>query len=98
MAHNFRNPVSVRARIWLTPTGSKPMVASEGHNVIHADRCFRRAVRAVYNWMFGCRHRWSLPITVRSRTYVVCLDCGAEAGYNWQTMRIVRGKRNETSG
>ncbi len=50
--------------------------------------------------MFGCRHaRYSFPITVRAGsrrspaartgTYVVCLDCGREFGYDWQEMKIL---------
>jgi hypothetical protein len=50
--------------------------------------------------MFGCRHaRYSFPITVRAGsrrtpaprtgTYVVCLDCGREFGYDWQEMKIM---------
>ena len=56
---------------------------------------FARVVDA----LFGCwHHRYSFPITIkkgpRSRaafatgTYVVCLDCGQEFGYNWSEMRI----------
>jgi hypothetical protein len=51
--------------------------------------------------MFGCRHsRYSFPMTIRAGslrattatrtgTYVVCLDCGREFGYNWQDMKVV---------
>ena len=54
--------------------------------------------------MFGCRHaRYSFPITVRagarrtataqrSGTYVACLDCGRELGYDWQEMKIVKSQ------
>ena len=50
--------------------------------------------------VFGCRHsRYSFPITIRANsrrtttaartgTYVVCLDCGREFGYDWQQMRV----------
>jgi hypothetical protein len=57
----------------------------------------------VLNRFFGCWHvHYSFPITIkrgtRSRasfttgTYVVCLDCGKELPYDWQQMKIVRGK------
>ena len=45
--------------------------------------------------LFGCSHRaTSFPLTPsrktagRHDTYVVCLDCGKEFGYDWNTMRI----------
>ena len=55
--------------------------------------------------LFGCQHvRSSFPITVRTRgqagaaplparTYIVCLDCGAELPYDWNKMKIVTGER-----
>ena len=51
--------------------------------------------------LFGCSHqRTTFPITrgrklvgahiaaARNRTYVVCLDCGQEFDYDWQSMRV----------
>jgi len=58
--------------------------------------------------VFGCRHsRYSFPMTIRAGsrrattaartgTYVVCLDCGREFGYDWQDMKIV-GSRTDGS-
>ncbi|MBA3915454.1 MAG: hypothetical protein H0X25_16695 [Acidobacteriales bacterium] len=55
--------------------------------------------------LFGCSHeRFSFPMTVRSParrvqaaattgTYVVCLDCGKEFGYDWKTMKMVKADR-----
>ena len=53
------------------------------------------------NMFLGCSHRrTTFPITParkagfspapgqRHGTYVVCLDCGKEFGYNWTEMRI----------
>jgi hypothetical protein len=53
------------------------------------------------NALMGCSHRrTTFPITParkagfvasagqRHSTYVVCLDCGKEFGYNWAEMRI----------
>jgi hypothetical protein len=53
------------------------------------------------NIFLGCSHRnTTFPITPtrkaglapgigpRHPTYVVCLDCGKEFGYNWSDMRI----------
>ena len=53
------------------------------------------------NTLLGCSHRRttfpitptrkagrSLPPGQRHSTYVVCLDCGKEFGYNWEEMRI----------
>ncbi len=51
--------------------------------------------------VFGCWHlHYGFPITPRHRfqrtkaalltgTYVVCLDCGTELPYDWNTMKIV---------
>jgi hypothetical protein len=53
--------------------------------------------------LFGCQHKkLSFPITVRGAhtransslrtgTYVVCLDCGHEFPYDWNEMKIVEG-------
>ena len=45
--------------------------------------------------LFGCSHRsTTFPLTPRrdngrfNGPYVVCLDCGREFGYDWNTMRI----------
>ena len=63
----------------------------------------------VFNALFGCWHqRYSFPITVKSGvrrnkaaaltgTYVVCLDCGKEFGYDWQEMRVVSGTQSRAS-
>lgn len=45
------------------------------------------------NWLlsllFPCAHdRTTFPLTLKRRTYVVCLDCGSEFEYNWREMRI----------
>jgi hypothetical protein len=51
--------------------------------------------------LFGCWHkRLSFPISskpgerraaaaCKTGTYVVCLECGKEFAYDWQTMRLV---------
>lgn len=53
---------------------------------------------SLLNTLFGCSHRrTTFPITPARRagfggsnkgTYIVCLDCGKEFGYNWQQMKI----------
>ena len=55
--------------------------------------------------LFGCWHkRMSFPITSRrgqrkpeaateTGTYVVCLDCGKDFAYDWQTMRIQQPRK-----
>ncbi len=54
-------------------------------------------LRALLDALFGCRHkRVSLPITMpqqRRRTYVVCLECGAELPYDWNAMKLVRKEK-----
>ena len=63
----------------------------------------------VLDAMFGCWHsRYSFPMTVRAssrrsgtaartRTYVVCLDCGKEFSYDWREMRVVEPRRKESA-
>ncbi len=48
-------------------------------------------------WLRCSHGRITRPITplpqagaARSRTYVVCLDCGAELPYDWKNMRLDR--------
>ena len=53
---------------------------------------------SLLNSLFGCSHRrTTFPITPARRsgfanankgTYVVCLDCGKEFGYNWKDMKV----------
>ncbi len=59
-------------------------------------------MNTLLNALLGCSHRrTTFPITparkagfspapggVRHSTYVVCLDCGKEFGYDWAEMRI----------
>ena len=56
--------------------------------------------------LFGCLHKHcSFPITVKPgqphlnqaanpSTYVVCLDCGKEFGYDWKRMKVVATVKN----
>jgi hypothetical protein len=57
--------------------------------------------------LFGCRHKHStFPITVKpgqphcchkattAGTYIVCLDCGKEFGYDWKRMKVVATVKN----
>jgi len=58
-------------------------------------------IASLVDVLFGCWHKnYSFPITVRggqrrssaaqaTGTYVVCLDCGQEFGYDWQSMKVV---------
>ncbi len=56
-------------------------------------------MQSLLNVIFGCAHRrTTFPITPGRRgaasvsgrhgTYVVCLDCGKEFGYDWAEMRL----------
>jgi hypothetical protein len=62
---------------------------------------FAAMLNNLLNILLGCSHsRTTFPITPsrkagfslapgqRHSTYVVCLDCGKEFGYNWAEMRI----------
>jgi len=58
----------------------------------------------LFGFLFGCHHKnFSFPITKRrgqrlspaaslTGTYVVCLDCGKEFPYDWQEMKVIRGR------
>ena len=52
--------------------------------------------------LFGCPHEHcTFPITIKpcrpycshqtttAGTYIVCLDCGKEFGYDWQKMKVI---------
>ncbi|HTQ53938.1 MAG TPA: hypothetical protein VMI94_05715 [Bryobacteraceae bacterium] len=62
-------------------------------------------IRALLNLaLHGCAHRrTTFPQTSGkrlNRTYVVCLDCGTEFGYDWRTMRrgaAVRTRHGQTA-
>lgn len=56
-------------------------------------------MRRILAWLMGCgHHRTTFPLTPPKRsmtvttkvrgTYIVCLDCGREFGYNWADMRV----------
>jgi hypothetical protein len=59
-------------------------------------------LHSIFNSLFGCSHqRTTFPITpsrknvgftapgiARTGTYVVCLSCGKEFAYDWDSMRI----------
>ena len=59
--------------------------------------------------LFGCWHRnYTFPRTVRrggersaaaslTGTYVVCLDCGKELPYDWNTMKVVTAPEERAS-
>jgi hypothetical protein len=59
---------------------------------------------SLFDLVFGCSHqRCSFPITVKGKlrrsvaasvtgTYVVCLDCGKEFPYDWNEMKMVPSK------
>jgi hypothetical protein len=64
----------------------------------------------LFDMVFGCSHkRCSFPITVRGKqhrspaasltgTYVVCLDCGQEFGYDWDEMKLLDPGNTDHSG
>jgi hypothetical protein len=56
-------------------------------------------INSLLSMIVGCAHkRTTFPLTpslrsklsegARSRTYIVCLNCGKEFEYNWKEMRI----------
>ncbi|HKW76349.1 MAG TPA: hypothetical protein VJN64_12550 [Terriglobales bacterium] len=61
----------------------------------------------IFDALFGCWHRRvSFPQTSRQArrrsdsarptgTYIVCLDCGKEFPYDWNSMRVVSNSRRK---
>ena len=56
----------------------------------------------MFDAVFGCRHsQYSFPMTMKrgawrsaaagatTSTYVVCMECGRELPYDWQSMKVV---------
>ncbi len=42
---------------------------------------------------FGCHHNpLSRVLTIKKRTYQVCLECGQEFGYSWELMYSTRSR------
>lgn len=61
----------------------------------------------IFDALFGCWHkRTTFPLTSRrgerrsgasqKGTYVACLDCGKEFAYDWQKMRVMPSRKQET--
>jgi hypothetical protein len=67
-------------------------------NLTNAEKEVSAMMTSLFNSLFGCSHRrTTFPITPARRagypgsskgTYVVCLDCGKEFGYNWKEMKV----------
>jgi hypothetical protein len=58
----------------------------------------------MFDAVFGCRHsQYTFPMTIKhvarrnsaavaaTGTYVVCMECGKELPYDWQSMKVVSG-------
>jgi hypothetical protein len=64
-------------------------------------------ITKLFDAFFGCWHNhYSFPITVRrgtrrsaaaslTGTYVVCLDCGKEAPYDWNEMKVINSRSEQ---
>jgi hypothetical protein len=45
----------------------------------------------LWTFFFGCPHaHTTFPMTRERRTYVACLNCGAEIVYDWREMRCAK--------
>ena len=45
----------------------------------------------IFQFAFGCHHnKLSSIVTIKKRTYQVCVECGQEFPYSWELMRSVR--------
>ena len=46
-----------------------------------------RLLHWILRFAFGCHHsQRSRVLTIKKRTYQVCLECGEEFGYSWALM------------
>lgn len=44
----------------------------------------------IFQLVFGCHHsHLSRVLTIKKRTYQVCLECGQESGYSWTLMHPI---------
>jgi hypothetical protein len=44
----------------------------------------------IFQFAFGCHHnKLGSIVTIKRRTYQVCLQCGQEFPYSWELMRSV---------
>jgi hypothetical protein len=44
----------------------------------------------IFQFACGCHHnKLSSVVTIKRRTYQVCLECGQEFPYSWELMRSV---------
>jgi hypothetical protein len=51
----------------------------------------------IFQFAFGCHHnKLSSIVTIKRRTYQVCLQCGQEFPYSWELMRSVGPNAAET--
>ena len=51
---------------------------------IHLNHSFPRTLKPVRN---------SQGVPSKPRTYVVCLDCGKDVPYDWDTMTVIREEK-----
>jgi hypothetical protein len=51
----------------------------------------KSSLLSMFEFLFGCRHQHlSRVFTIRLRTYQVCIECGQEFEYPWESMRCKR--------
>jgi hypothetical protein len=48
-----------------------------------------RLLHWIIDFAFGCHHRLSSVVTIKNRTYQICIECGQEFPYSWELMRPV---------
>ncbi len=47
----------------------------------------------LFQLLFGCHHNHlSRVFTIKNRMYQVCVECGREIDYSWESMRSVQPK------
>ena len=48
-----------------------------------------RLLHWIIDFAFGCHHKLSSVVTIKKRTYQICIECGQEFPYSWELMRPV---------
>jgi len=51
----------------------------------------KTSLQWTFECLFGCHHQQlSRVFTIRRRTYQVCVECGREFEYSWDSMQVTR--------
>jgi hypothetical protein len=57
-----------------------------------------RLLHWIFRFAFGCHHsQRSRVLTIKKRTYQICLECGQEFGYSWELMHALPSSVTDSS-